>query len=272
MGRLPLVTKSVCLVLLAATGYAAEPKDENPLVPLIRFAEQQLGRIDGQIQDYTCTLLKRERINGRLSSQTHAFVKLRHQQIRDGAVVVPFSVYMRFLSPADVRDREILYVQGRNDGKLIARRGGRRFQSITVAIDPESPLAMRASGYPVTEMGIRNLLKRLIVAGQEELQYGETQVEHFQGATVNGRTCMMIQITHPVRRDHFRYHFARIFIDDELDVPIRYAAYDWPAEEGGQPRLLEEFTFLELQLNVGLKYWDFDHRNESYKFRKGFRP
>ena len=69
-------------------------------------------------------------------------------------------------------------------------------------------------------------------------------------------------------RKHFRFHLARIFIDDELQVPIRYAAYLWPAREGGKPVLDEEYTYLNLKLNNGFTDRDFDYRNEKYRFVK----
>ncbi len=262
----------VCLLLLAATGYAAEPAEDHPLVPLLQYAEQRLQQIDDTVKDYTCTLVERERIDGRLQSHQHMFVKLRHQQVRDGVVVVPFSIYLRYLGPAEVQGREVIYVHGRNNGQLIVRRGGPRFEYITLAVDPDGDLAMRDNRYPITEVGIRNLLRRLIEVGREELQHREIDVKYFAGAKVNDRACTAIRIAHAVRRDHFRYHVARVFVDDELQVPIRFESYDWPEEEGGEPRLVEEYTFLDLKLNVGLTDWDFDHQNESYGFRKNFVP
>ena len=68
----------------------------------------------------------------------------------------------------------------------------------------------------------------------------------------------MIEVRHPVKRPHFDFHIATIFIDHELNVPIRYASYSWPTEEGGEPVLLEEYTYLDVKLNVGLTDADFD--------------
>ena len=65
---------------------------------------------------------------------------------------------------------------------------------------------------------------------------------------------------------------ARIFVDDKLQLPLRYSAYDWPDEEGGDLLLLEEYTYTDVKLNVGLTDWDFDHRNEKYRFLKSFKP
>jgi Protein of unknown function (DUF1571) len=60
---------------------------------------------------------------------------------------------------------------------------------------------------------------------------------------------------------------ARIFVDDELNVPIRYESYDWPEQAGGQPELIEEYTYLNLKLNNGFTDADFDIRNPNYGFK-----
>jgi outer membrane lipoprotein-sorting protein len=75
-------------------------------------------------------------------------------------------------------------------------------------------------------------------------------------------------VEHPVPRRNFRYHKALIFIDDQLNIPVRFEAYDWPKQEGGQPLLLEEYTYVNVKFNVGLTDADFDPRNPNYKFYK----
>jgi hypothetical protein len=72
-----------------------------------------------------------------------------------------------------------------------------------------------------------------------------------------------------VRRDIFRFCLARIFVDDELKIPIRYESYDWPREAGGPPELIEEYTYLDLKLNNGFTDEDFDTRNPDYHFQQG---
>ena len=54
-----------------------------------------------------------------------------------------------------------------------------------------------------------------------------------------------------------RFGTPSIFVDDELRIPIRIEGYDWPQREGDQPRLLEEYTYTRLRLNVGLTDADF---------------
>jgi hypothetical protein len=258
------------MMLAAGAAYGGETGGEHPLAPLVKYASERYRYIDEYVKDYTCTLVKRERIDGRLSDYEFLFMKLRHARVEQGKAVTPFSVYVRFLSPPQLRDREALYVEGRNEGKIVARRGGLRLPYVTAAVDPNGELAMQGNHYPLTEIGFKTLLQRLIEVAREDMHYGECEVKYFPGAKVNGRAATMIQVTHPVRRPHFLYHVARIFVDDELQLPIRYAAYDWPEESGGEPRLIEEYTYLDLKLNVGLTDSDFDHRNESYLFRRDF--
>jgi hypothetical protein len=59
---------------------------------------------------------------------------------------------------------------------------------------------------------------------------------------------------------------AEVFIDRELDLPIRYASYDWPAKAGEKPVPLEEYTYSKIKLNVGLTDQDFDPANPKYTF------
>ena len=254
------------LLVSAANVRGAEVPREHPLTPVLRFAHDRYQRVGTEIQDYSGTLIKRERIDGKLLEQEHLFVKLRHARVVDGRVTVPFGVYLRFLGPAKIKGREIVYVEGQNNGKLIARRGGTRLAYFTKALDPQSELAMRGNRYPVTEIGIKNLIGRLYEVGREDVRYGECDVRYLEDVAVNGRNCTVIQVTHPNRRSNFRYHVARIFVDNKLRVPIRYAAYDWPTDDDNRPVLLEEYTYIDLKLNIGLTDWDFDTRNEAYGF------
>jgi hypothetical protein len=49
-------------------------------------------------------------------------------------------------------------------------------------------------------------------------------------------------------------------------VPIRYAAWTWPEKAGEEPPLLEEYTYVDMKLNVGLTDKDFDPDNSAYNF------
>ena len=248
---------------------AAAPPKEHPLDPAIEMAERGLARIEKEIRDYTATLVKRERIGSQLADYQYMAIKVRHEQKKGGRVVVPFSVYLRFLKPPELRGREVIYVEGWNDNKLMAHEppDSATYRLIgRVSLKPDGFLAMRGNRYPITEIGIKNLVVRLLEVAREDRKYGECEVDFYKGAKINGRTCTKIEVRHPVRRRQFRFHIARIYIDDELEIPIRYESYDWPEKRGDPPLLLEEYTYLNVKLNVGLTDRDFDPDNPQYHY------
>ena len=252
-----------------ANNNTAAPKPaEHPLDPAIRFAQNGLDHIQKDVKDYTCTLVKRERINGKLLEHEYIYAKVRQEKVENGRVVTPFSVYLYFLAPDKMKGRECIYVKGKNEGKLYAHEGGTLGKIVPAMwLDPTAKLAMRGNRYPITETGVEVLTRRLIEVAQKDRQYGECEVQFFNGAKINGRVCTCIEVVHPVPRRNFLFHLARIFVDKEFNLPIRYESYDWPKEAGGAPELLEEYTYLNLKLNNGFTDADFDIKNPSYKFR-----
>jgi hypothetical protein len=174
---------------------------------------------------------------------------------------------LKVLAPKRIAGREVLYVEGENDGKALVRKGGRRASYVTLHLEPTGRMAMRDNLYPVTAFGMENLLVRLLEVAQDDLAHGECTVKTIRGAKIDGRGCTAYEVTHPIRRDYFRFHMARVFIDDELNLPVRFAAYMWPEAAGEPPLLNEEFTFRKLQLNVGFADEDFQRTNPKYGFR-----
>ena len=227
------------------------------------FARKKLAGLRASVRDYTATLIKRERISGRLTEKEWAFVKIRQGGHVDGKDV-PFSVYMRFLKPKSRLGREVIWVKGQNKNRLIAHETG--FKNLfKVHLAPNSWLAMLGNRYPITEIGIENLVTKLIEKGERDKLQGECQVEIRKGETV-GRECKVIRVLHAEKRPEFDFHIAEIFIDKELNLPIRYAAYKWPKKPGGEPILDEEYTYQDLKVNVGLTDRDFDPDNDQYNY------
>lgn len=241
-----------------ASDAAANVAGEHPLEPALALAAKGLASIKANINDYSCTVVKRERIDGKLGEHEYMFAKIRQK---------PFSVYLFFLGPEAVKGQEVIYVDGLNDGNMLAHAGsGVRAMVGTVALKPQSMLAMQGNRYPITELGVENLAKRLVEVAQHDKQFGECEVNFFPNAKVNGRICTCVQVVHPTPRRNFRFHQARVFIDDELLIPVRYEAYDWPEQAGGAPVLMEEYTYMNVKINQGFTDADFDPKNPSYKF------
>lgn len=254
----------VCAAFVGNAGAFAQTNG-HPLDPVLAMAKDRLERLRREVRDYTATLIKRERINGKLTEQEFLFVKIRHPQVRDGRTVVPFSVYLRYLRPPSVAGREAIWVEGRNGNKLIAHDAGLR-NVLRYRLDPDGYLATMGNRYSIKDTGFLNLLEKLIEKGEQDRNHGECEVKTFERAKIDGRPCKVIQVTHPQRRDYFDYYRAQIFVDLELDIPIRYAAWSWPPAEGQPPVLEEEYTYRDVRLNVGLTDRDFDPDNPEYDF------
>lgn len=244
---------------------AAQQVAAHPLDPALDFAHNGITHIRKNIRDYTALLHKRERIKGVLLPRETMEIKVRHERVENGQIVVPFSIYLHYTSPSSCKGREAIYVHGKNNNKLIGHEGG-RFGVITANLNPNGIFAMRNQRYPITEIGFEVLAKRLIESGNRDRKHGECEVKFYKNAKINGRGCTAIVVTHPVRRKHFEFHIAQIFIDNEMHVPIRYASYTWPTKKGGRPVLEEEYTYVKVQLNVGLTDFDFDPSNPAYNF------
>lgn len=245
---------------------AANASSTTAVAPIDRaltVARDGLTYIRRDIRDYSATMIKRERINGAVTDPEFMNIKIRN---RNEAENIPLSIYMKFLKPSAVKDREVIWVENHNDGKLIAHEGSGMI-TMTVRLDPDGFIAMRGNRYPIYECGIENLVYRLIEKGERDKALGDATVKFYEETKINGRACTLIQVTHPEKRPEYDFHICRVFIDKELQVPIRYAAYGWPETEGGKPTLEEEYTYLNMKLNVGLTDADFNPDNPNYDFK-----
>lgn len=230
---------------------------EHPLGPVTRACKASLEEISHNFHDYSCTFIKQERIDGDLGDPQHIFMKVRHE---------PFSVYMSFLKPHT--GREVLWVAGQNDGKLVVSEAGFRGKLLgQMKLDPQGAVAMSGQKYPITRVGIQNLTASLLKQFEAESRYSECEVSHKADVKIGGRVTTMVQITHPIPRQNFRAHVSRLFFDNELRIPIHYDAYMWPDQPGGQPPLEERFTYANLKINNGYTARDFDVQNNPEIFK-----
>ena len=234
---------------------------EHPLAPTIRFAEERCEFIRKNIRDYSCRLIKRERIDGELQDYQFLQMKVRCELVGDENVAQPMAVFMRYLGPDSLKDRRVLYVDGQRNGQMLVRKGGRALRTLVVHINPDSNAARRESKYSVTEVGFDRIVARLILMAQNDIKHDpqaeNTEVSYHTNAKIGQRMCTHIKVDHPRPALGLEFHQASLFIDNELLVPTRLVVHGWPANEGEEPPLLEEYTYTDLQLNIGLTDADF---------------
>ena len=237
---------------------------EATIDPALLVARECLKYFQKEVVDYTAVMISQERVRGKLAVEEFNEVKIRNPR-KIGDADVPLSVYMKFLKPRKSAGREVIWVDGWNQGKLIAHEGG-LLNLVRVALKPTGKIAMNGKRYPITRIGIENLLVRIIEVAELERDYGECELKIDRSYKINGHKATVIEMIHPVRREHFHYHIAKIYIDDELNMPVGYEGYMWPKEEGGEAVLVERYFYNDIKLNVGLTDADFDPDNEAYDF------
>ena len=243
------------------------PKKGHSLDAGLDLAHRALELSRAKYDSYTAILVKRERVNGVLGDQEVMFLKVRNRKVENGRLVTPLSVYLTFLSPEDSKGREVIYVENRNNGKLTAHEGGFKGRLIpTVSLSPTGALAMRGQRYPMTEIGLENLIVKLIERGETARRYQDVTAEFRENAKIKDRACTVLQVTQPVKHPDLDFHKAQVFIDNELKIPVRYVAYDWPTQPGGRSEIIEEYTYLDVKMNAPLTDRDFDPENPAYNF------
>lgn len=231
------------------------PAAEDPIARARRAIAGCRERF-ASVKDYTCTFLKRERVDGRPTPLFIMAMKVREE---------PRSLYLKLHQPR--AGREAIFVAGRDqDRALVHDVGLGRLLAGTLRLDPKGSMAMEDCRHPITEAGLRHLIATVSERWNSELTPGESRLEFDPDCTVAGRPCLRIDSTHTARRPEFLFQQVRLFIDDDLGLPIRFEAYDWPAAPGAAPELVEEYTYKDLKINVGLTNLDFDARNPAYKF------
>ncbi len=248
----------------AAISQAIIDDAQHPFDPLLKIAKASVAEIDENIRDYKATLFSQVFADGKLQPERYLACKIRHARSENGTEI-PFSVYTLFLKPEDVVGQEAIWVDGWHKGNLVAHATG--LLNIKRAyLNPDGAIAMGGNRYPIRNIGVRNLIVKMAEIGEKDRAYGECEVTIKRNVEINGCQCTMLQAVHPVKRDHFEFHIARIYIDDTRNIPIAYEGYMWPEKAGDDPPLLEKYYYTDIQLNVGLTDKDFDPANEGYNY------
>jgi hypothetical protein len=225
----------------------------TPAEVLLVAEEVQRG-IVANVQDYTGLLVKREYAGGRDTGYQYIEFKFRED---------PLGIYLKFLKPASLKDREVLYTE--KDG-LVVKRGGRRNTTMTLAIATDSPLATDGNRYLITDMGLRTLSQRLVERIKVEANIPDTEIKVYDEAKVDGRSVRFYRMIHNKKSSDEQCYIAEIAVDKLLNIPIYYKALGYGV--GDEPALLEEYAFRNIKLNVGLTDKDFSEQNPLYGFKK----
>lgn len=209
-----------------------------------------MERAYASVQDYTATFYKQERVKGRLLPKETIQLKFRK----------PFDVYLRWTA-GDFESREVLFVRGWNDDKIRAHQGS--FPDVTVNLRPDASLAMRGNRHPITHVGFGEVIRLMVrdarlsaVRPQDGVQY----IDHGE-SIVNGARSRCLEAITPARNYSPYYaERAKLCFNTQTKMPTEISIWD------GEGELLEQYSFENVRLNVGLVDADFDPENPAYNF------
>lgn len=247
-------------VKVSTTKAAADEKpsvdESHPLYAPLRVALQSREALK-EVQDYECTFIKRELIGKKLQKTTMK-MKFREE---------PFSVYLKFVDAN--AGREVLYVKGQNNNNLLVREPGFKAVLGVIPLSPTGPDAMAENRYPITTIGLKQMLNRVISQWESEARFGGTTVQKRPDSKlpISGEVCTVYETSHAKPAKEFNFHTTRLWIDDVTGLAIGCQQFGFPGKNDKDLPLVEEYFYSGLKTNVKLSNADFDKNNKNYSFR-----
>jgi hypothetical protein len=213
------------------------------LLQAIEFIKESRAPLK-DVKDYTAHFSKSERIGGHLLQQEME-MKFRAK---------PFSVYLFYQSDKE-RGRQAIFVDGRSNNNLLVKEAkGLAGVVGAVPLRLEDPRVKKENLYPVTHVGIANMLEETIKEWEHDLKVAgdDVDVQFYPNAKVKGVPCQAIQVTHLKKLKDIKYSKNRIYFDKETKLPIRGERFGWPRRAGEEPPLVEDYKYTNLKTNVNL--------------------
>jgi hypothetical protein len=234
----------------AGTGSKKNDADPPPLSlrDLIQYAEPSRLALQ-EVNDYTAIFTKTELVKGRKLVQ-EMDMKFRTK---------PFSVYFRYRTGPEA-GRQAIYVEGKYGNNLVVKEVGIKALAGPLSFKPDHPTVMAENRYPVTNVGIGNILEKALKVWDREsrLENAEIDLKFFPNAKLKEIPCEAVQLTYPQPRREYEFSLTRVYFDKESKLPIRAERFGWPQRPGDKPPLVEDYVYTKLKINQRLTDADFD--------------
>ncbi len=230
----------------------------------IALIEQGIHSLEA-VDDYSFSLTRQERVDGELLDPQVMKVKLRQSE--------PFSIYMKWLAGTGpgVRGRQLLYVRGQNNDKLLVLPGGLAGRLTgTLELDHDDPRVTRESRHPVTDCGLLTLARTVLDMQKKDLASRTGfQCELYDGQKFDERDCFLFVMTYDSPEHNPNYRKAMMYIDKNLRLPVCIRNFTWgeaeQPEKLDEQTLVESYSFTDIELEKRLAADDFSRT--SYRMR-----
>lgn len=228
--------------IVTADGQREVPKEEKltneefAKKKPVEFLEFCLAEYDKKVTGYRCHFVKQERVKGNLREP---------EKLRANFRAKPYAVHMFWLEGAEYCESS-MYVEGENDGKLLARSMLFGIRGPIVARPVDAPDCKATSRFPITEFGIRagavstiNAMRAAQARGKLHVTYEGTEPV----AKLGDRPCYrMVRTPYDPPEDDNCYKLT-IWIDCDTLMHVGSELID---VEGN---LIAEYYFRDIELN-----------------------
>ena len=207
----------------------------------IALLQRCLEHYQGLYGDYTCTLIKQERINGSLKHEQAIEVKFLQE---------PFSVAMKWIKNPPIGEA-VIYVEGKYNGDMLVKPRGLLYSLAgTVRRKPDSKQAMQNTLRPVNDFGLERSLENLLAVYRQAKANDDLKEACGGFAKVDGRQTVVLVRYLPPTQDYPAWKTVT-YIDVERLLPVCIEGYDWDGE------LACRYIYNDVKFNVGLTDDDF---------------
>jgi hypothetical protein len=226
------------LVQVGLSGKTAT--DPLPFSDPLVFMEECVKRYDKEIQSYTTTLEKRERVAGTLRPREVVEAAFREK---------PFSVFMKWRVGGS-RAHSVLWVEGENDGKMLARPPG-ILGILIVKKALDAPDVKSSGRYGIDEFGLQKGTERTLSAWKAAAKRKALTVVYegiFQVKQAGDRHCYKLHRKDFPHPEEDEINDVVIYIDTEtwLQVGSVLKRDVKPGEDG---KLVGEYFFRDVRVN-----------------------
>ena len=208
---------------------------------------------------YSATLVKQERIDKSLGDVE--VIQLR-------MLLHPKKIALKWEEGA-VAGQRLVYAQGENGGNMLVRKTtGLEAHLGVLSLAPNGYLALKASRYPVTQLGLLELTRTIRKHRAKDLERKSGVAAKLVSQQLDGREVLCLAVEYASQKlapdDHHEYRKALIYIDSQSKLPVCVHCYGWPEKISGanserldQTTLLESYAYKNINLEADFSNDDF---------------
>jgi len=253
------------------------PPGKSTMPSVLRLLAESKKAFAG-VKDYKCLYLRdeyfeNEKEPGKYIEQKNVMeLRVRHE---------PFTLLMAWKSDDILKaGRKLVYPSNGKPDKMFVHMPG-LLGRLAGEKDLDEGVKRKETRHTPDKAGIKNMLDRFEESWQKELPHTQVEIQEVEfKLSVDGKEyrldCLRVTTLHPPAHKEaydnagFRFYKTQLYLDytdKKIGFPVQMKGYFWPkstpASSTAAPtqvplQLMENFVYLDVKTNLGLKDEDFD--------------